>query len=378
MAKIGRIYLDHAATTPVAPEVKKAMEPWLADGFGNPSSLHAEGRKAKAALDQARERVSKALECEFAEVVFTSGGTEAAHLALIGLALGNTDPRRNRILVSAAEHHCVLHTANLLARMGVKLETTPVDRDAQIDLNAFEKALGEDVLAVSVMTANNELGTLNPIPYVVAYSHKVGALVHSDAVQTFLKPDQSFGLQSLGVDLVTVSAHKVRGPKGVGALAYRAGTKLKPIQAGGGQERELRAGTENVAGIVGFGVATALSQGTGAKEARDAFEAALPEITWSVSGSLRLDTHSHGRVPGIDAETLLIRLDREGISASSGAACSSGSIEPSHVLLACGYSEAESKEGLRFTFGGDATLELAHQAADRVKAAIEGVLSARR
>jgi cysteine desulfurase len=343
------------------------MLPWL--DAGNPSSLHAEGRRAKEAIDTARETVSDALGCAFGEVVFTSGGTEAANLAVLGVALANPDSTRNRVLLGAAEHHCVLHTQPILTRLGYRVETIPVDRYARIDEGRLRELLSDDVLLVSAMHANNELGTINDVRLIAKRAHAVGALLHVDAVQTFRA--LPWRISDLGADLVNVSAHKINGPKGAGALYVRAGVKPTPIAVGGGQEREMRAGTENVAALAGFAAAVKLPRGTVAP-ARDAFEAAVADlVAFTVSADVpRLPGHSHFRVPGLRAETLLILLDRMGLAASSGAACSSGAIEPSHVLLACGYSPAEAKEGIRFSFGHQATEDDAQEAARRLRAAI--------
>lgn len=371
---VKRIYLDYAATTPLAPEALEAMMPWLSSEFGNPASLHAEGRRGKTAIDEVRETLSDAMGCLFAEVVFTSSGTEAANLAVLGAALANRDSRRKRILFGAAEHHCVIHTRPLLEQLGYRVEIVPVDRQAGVSPGAVEEALGDDVLLVSVMHANNEIGTINPIAEIAELARRAGALSHTDAVQTFLAEGMT-PPASLGVDLASVSAHKVNGPKGVGALFQRAGVKLQPVAIGGGQEREIRAGTENVAGLAGFAAAVRVRRAQGAKigaaprAARDAFLAKLTEFAFVPTASDRdrvLPGHAHVRLPGVDAETMLIRLDRLGVSASSGAACSSGSLEPSHVLLACGYSQSEAREGLRFSFSTATTIEEAIEAAGRI------------
>ena len=359
-----RIYLDHAATTPLSPKVREAMEPWL--DAGNPSSLHSEGRKAREAVDTAREVVSERLGCSFGEVIFTSCGTEAANLAIIGTALANLEGARKRILFSAAEHHCVLHTQPILEKLGYQVELVPVDRVARIDLDALTESLGEDVLLVSAMHANNELGTWQPAREVAEQAHRHGALYHCDAVQTFGWYD--WKVADLDADFVTASAHKLCGPKGVGALYTRAGVKPQPLMVGGGQEREVRAGTENVAGIVGFGAASGQVSSVAEKRAaRDAFLAGLAKtnLAWKLTAPVEevLDGHAHIRIPGVTAETMLILLDRLGVSASSGAACSSGSLEASHVLLACDYDEQSAKEGLRFTFGASNTVDEARRAA---------------
>lgn len=372
-----RIYLDHAASTPLLPEAKAAMLPWLEGGYGNPSSLHKDGRRAKDAIDQAREVISNSLGCLFAEVLFTSSGTEAANLAVLGAALGNKDSNRKRILLGSAEHHCVLHTWDLLIRLGFHPERIPVDSFARIDLDALESTLGDDVLLVSVMHANNETGTLQPVQDVSRLCRQHGALFFCDAVQTYLT---GWTVKDVEADLISLSAHKVNGPKGVGAIYIRAGVKLQALSLGGGQEREVRAGTENVAGIAGFGAAVARQpKKLDVSEVRNIFLDNLKEAVATVPDrSLTLGGHAHLRFPGIDAETMLIRLDRMGISASSGAACSSGSLEPSHVLAACGYSEAEAKEGLRFTFGWPLTNEDAAEAAARVNRCVEEIRRSRR
>ena len=262
---------------------------------------------------------------------------------------------------------------------GYRVDLIPVDREARVRMDALEDLLGDDVLLVSVMHANNEFGTLQPVCEVAALARRFGALFHSDAVQAL--PMLACGQRPLP-DLVTFSAHKIGGPKGVGAIYILAGVKLKPLVVGGGQEREMRAGTENVAGIVGFGAAVgALSERSSPAPARDAFLDVLADVpgwTPSVSRAESLPGHAHGRFPGIHAEPMLIRLDRMGLAAGSGAACSSGSLEPSHVMLAAGYSGEEVREGLRFTFGPETTIEDAHRAASFVAeaaAAVSGIRS---
>ncbi len=371
-----RIYLDHAATTPLLPEVTLAMIPWL--DSGNPSSLHQEGRRAKDAIDAAREGVSRSLDCLFAEVLFTSGGTEGAVMAILGAAMANQDSRRRRILVSAAEHHAVLNTGDALGCLGYRLELVPVDGEARVDLNRLTALMDDDVLLVSVMHANNEFGTVNNLAEVRAITQRHGGLMHSDAVQTFLTDFHPVP-NLLAIDLLSVSGHKVHGPKGVGAIYIRAGVKIKPLLAGGGQEREMRGGTENVAAIAGFGAAVAAVPREVPRGPRDEFLrliGATPTVQIQNRPAV-LHGHAHVRFPGIQAETMLIRLDRMGISASSGAACSSGSIEVSHVMLAAGFSPEEAREGLRFTFGRFSTLEHAKSAAAIVQEAASKIQSAR-
>lgn len=373
-----RIYLDHAATTPLLPQAAMAMAPWLDEKYGNPSSLYEEGREAKQAIDAAREVLSRALGTLFGEIVFTSGGTEASNLAMIGTALANPDKSRRRILIAANEHHCVLETKPILERLGYTVQMLIVDDIGRLRLDELDRLLSNDVLLVACMHANNETGVLQPVREIGQRIKRHRALFFCDAVQTFL--NQRWDVERLGADLVSVSAHKIGGPKGAGALFVKSGTKIAPILVGGGQERELRAGTENVAAIAGFAAAVeAMSEETRGdrqekkREARDAFLAKLTNGRFKETVSDRLDLlqgHAHVRAPGIPAETLLIRLDRMGVSASSGAACSSGSLEPSHVLLAMGYPIAHAKEGLRFTFGHQTTVAEAKEAAERVNRAV--------
>jgi len=375
MANPPRIYLDHAATTPLREAAKKAMLQAV-ERFGNPSSLHSEGRAAKETIDFAREAVSDALGCLFAEVIFTGSGTESANLALVGAALANDDPRRTRVLISSVEHHCVLHTAPILQKLGYEPVSIPVRRDSEVDLDALEELVDDRTLIVSVMHANNETGRMQPVREIAKIAHRHGSLYHCDATQTFLKGSAPLPMGESGedvCDLLTVSFHKVNGPKGVGALYVRGGVKVKPFVSGGEQERELRGGTENLIGIAGAGAAVRdhlknpFENLSAAKDVllqalvADGFHVTVPDQTTVLAG------HVHGRFPGLDAETLLIRLDRAGLAASSGAACSSGSIEPSHVMLACGYSETEAKESVRFTLGEG-------NSADQMKEASEIIL----
>ncbi|MBL8059615.1 MAG: cysteine desulfurase [Chthonomonas sp.] len=367
-----RIYLDHAATTPLDPRVREAMLPWLSE-FGNPSSLSLEGRRARAAIDEAREISASRLGCLFGEVHFLASGTESCNLALLGCARAALQKGigRPRILASAVEHHAVLHTAPILAELGFTLETVAVDRLGRVDLDALSDALRDDVLLVSVMTANNELGTRQPIEEISRLTREVGAYFHTDAIQT-LGCDSATADQ-LGCDLLSATAHKFYGPKGAALLYVRSGTPMSPIVVGGGQEREQRAGTENVMAIVGLGEAIKVSgPDAHVSEARDAFYENL-DCDWvrSVLAEIPcLAGHAHVRFPSVSAETLLIKLDRMGISASSGAACSSGSIEPSHVLLACGLPESEARECVRFTFGKGQDAEIGARAAKIVSAAL--------
>jgi cysteine desulfurase len=369
---IRRIYCDHAATTPVDPQVFERMLPWLNEEFGNPSSLYAEGRRAKDALDQARETVSQAMGCLFAEITFTSSATEAINLAILGLAQKYAGGSRNRILMSAAEHPAALECTEPLRSLGFNVELIPVSDCARVQQDALATMLGEDVLLVAVMQANNETGVINDIASVIESAKRVGALVLVDAVQGFMTQAQS--PFELGADMVAISGHKLYGPKGVGALAVRGGIELQPRIVGGAQEREMRAGTENVADIVGLGTAIEIfaSRESNAESARNAFWAEL--VTHLNDHVLRtvpddvpcLPGHCHFRIPGLSIEPALINLDQAGVCASSGSACSAGSIEPSHVMLACGMTPEHANECLRFTFGRHSTNADGREAAQRL------------
>lgn len=366
-----RIYLDHAATTPLHPEVADAMLPWLTV-LGNPSSGHLHGRHVKEALDVSRERVSAQLGALFGEICFVGSGTEAANLAMLGLAMGGS-PKRTRVLMSEAEHHCFLYAAPLLARMGITTELIRVDELARVDLDHLAELLADDVLAVVAMHANNEFGTFNDLAAISRLTKSVGAMLVVDAVQTAAHHD--IQVSEIGADILTFASHKFSGPKGVGALWIASGTPIEAVVRGGGQERDMRAGTENVPGIVGFAEAwglTASRRDKSEKAKRSAKLAFLSELGPLVKHTVppdisTLSGHAHVRIPGVLATSLLIALDRRGVSASSGSACSSGSIEPSHVLLAAGYDPAEAEQGLRFTFGPEATIESAKLAAGIVR-----------
>lgn len=340
------------------------MEPFLTEVFGNPSSLHRWGRQARLAIDEARETIASALGCDPAEICFTSSGTEACNLAIIGASLKAPVSRR-RLLVSAVEHHAVLNAAEWLRPFGYEVEQIPVDAFGQVEPDEVRRRIRPDTWLVSVMHANNEIGTLQPIKPISAICRERGVLLHVDAVQTFgLLPVK---VDELGCDLLSVSAHKLYGPKGVGALYIRAGTPLQPLMVGGGQERERRAGTENVAGIVGFAKAVEIAEARREEDARrltalrDWFIAQvqerIPDTILTGHPVQRLPGNAHCRFVGAPADSLLIALDRAGIAASSGAACSAGSLEPSHVLLALGWDEEAAQQGIRFTLGRHTTHE---------------------
>jgi len=357
-----RIYLDHAATTPVRDEVRRAMEPYLAESFGNPSSIHGYGQEAKSALDNARDIVSGALNCAPSEVTFTSGGTEADNLALIGVMFANRK-RGARLITSEIEHDAIRRAADFLGRTGCDVVRLPVDRLGRVNVEQVEAALDNNTVLVSIMHANNEIGTIQPIEEIAELAHARGALMHTDAVQSFgqlaVTPDD------LGVDLLSISSHKIYGPKGVGALYVRSGVAIDPILHGGGQERERRSGTENVPGIVGFGEATRLMIETRSRDSvmmrslRDWF---IAELSRSIPSAVlngptmdRLPNNINISIPGIEGEPLLLNLDIHGIAASSGSACASGSIEPSHVMIALGVPQDRVRGALRLTLGRQTT-----------------------
>lgn len=354
------IYLDTAATTPVDPRVRAAMEPYINADFGNPSSIHALGRRARHALDKAREIVAVSVGAEPSGVIFTSGGTEADNLALVGTAMANPG---GHLALSSIEHHAVLDTVPLLNRLGCDVTFISSDDQGRITPDAVQAALCPNTVLVSVMHGNNEVGTLQPITEIATICRERGVLLHSDAVQSF--GYVALRTQELGIGLSTLSAHKIYGPKGVGALIVEPGIRIEPLSRGGGQERGKRGGTENVAGIVGFATAVRLlieereTRSRHVTALRDLLESVIastiPDTVVSASHAERLPHISHVRFNGVSAETLLIALDRAGVAASSGSACSSGSLEPSHVLLAMGCSDEEARSGIRFSVGKDTT-----------------------
>ncbi len=356
------IYLDHAATTPLRREVLDAMLPYLTESFGNPSSAHAFGRAARAGLDEAHERVAASLGAEAREVVFTSGGTEANNLALKGAAWAGK-ARGHRIVSSSVEHHAVGHTLRYLEKFGFEVVELPVDRYGRVDPDELDAAITDRTILVSVMLANNEVGTIQPIAAIAerVRSHK-GVLLHVDAVQA--APWIDIDVRTLGADLVALGAHKFEGPKGVGVLWVRHGTHILAQQHGGTQERHRRAGTENVAGAVGFATAYELScaeRAATVKRVRRGRER-LASAVLGVDGT-ELTGHPTDRLPGLlsviardtDGSSVAVALDLEGIAASVGSACTTGSTETSHVLAAMGYPEDEARGALRLSLGRTTT-----------------------
>jgi cysteine desulfurase len=362
-----RVYLDHAATTPVDPEVAEAMARVLRDVPGNPSSIYAEGRRARALVDVARDEVAAALGAEPAEIVFTSGGTESDNLAIRGVLKARRwegDKAGPHLVISSIEHHAVLDTAaDLEKHAHVRVATVGVDRDGRVDPRDVAKAIGDATVLVSIMHGNNEIGTIQPIEEIGALCRKRGVAFHTDAVQTV--GILSFDVRTLPVDLVSVNAHKFYGPKGVGALYVRRGTRIATMQTGGGQEKGRRTGTENVAGIVGLGVAMRLSTERREREAakqRGLRDRILEGVRARVPGAIltghpteRLPNNASFCFPGTQGEALIVALDLAGFSVSSGSACTSGETEPSHVLLAIGLEREVAQGSLRVTVGRDTT-----------------------
>lgn len=371
------IYLDHAATTPLRPEALEAMLPYLTDRFGNPSSPHAFGRAARAALDEARERMAARLNAEPRELVFTSGGTEANNLALKGAAWAGK-ARGNQIVTSAVEHHSVGHTLAYLEKFGFEIVALGVDRYGRVDPEELEARLEERTILVSIMLANNEVGTIEPIAEIARRVHaRRGVLLHVDAVAA--APHLPIDVRALDVDLLTLSAHKFEGPKGAGVCFVRRGVHILAQQQGGTQERYRRAGTEDVAAIVGMATAyelacaerdavTARLRQAGARLARAL--AAEPGIERTGHPTERLAGLVSVVIPGVDGAELVVALDLGGIAVSTGSACTTGSTEPSHVLTAMGYPANEARGALRISIGRTTTEAELETAAAEIRAAI--------
>jgi cysteine desulfurase len=356
------VYMDHAATTPTSPEVLAAMLPWMQDRYGNPSSIYGIAREAREAVESARRQVATALGAHPEEIYFTSGGTESDNWAVKGTALANRK-KGNHIITSAIEHHAVLHPCQYLEKQGFSVTYLPVDRYGLVDPGNLERAITPQTILVSVMYANNEIGTVEPIRALAEISHKHGIPFHTDAVQAIGHLPVS--VEADHVDLLSLSAHKFYGPKGMGVLYIRKGTRIDPYLHGGGQERNRRAGTENLAGIVGLGKAIELATadiGGTADRLRAMRDRLIDRILGDI-GHTRLNGHPVQRLPGnvnvsfefIEGESMLLLLDQYGICASTGSACTSGSLEPSHVLMATGLSPEVAHGSLRLTLGKENT-----------------------
>jgi cysteine desulfurase len=358
-----RIYLDHNATTPLDPSVAERMAQALRDVWGNASSVHHFGQQAKAALDEARGAVASLLSADPSEIIFTGGGTEADNLAIRGAAEALEVAGRRHLITCAIEHEAVLNTMKAMARRGWRVTTLPVGASGIVDPDRLREALTDDTALVSVMHANNEIGTVQPITQLAEIAHQRGALFHTDAVQSAGK--LPLDVRALGVDMLSIAAHKFYGPKGAGALWVKRGVRLLPFITGGRQERNRRAGTENVPGLIGFGVAAAVArrkidtEGPRLAALRDRLEAGvlstIPGTDRNGVAEPRVPNTTNISIDRVEAESLLIGLDLAGIAVSSGSACSSGTLEPSHVLKAMGYPHARTLGSIRFSLGASNT-----------------------
>jgi cysteine desulfurase len=354
-----RVYFDYNATTPLSPESAEAVARATRELFGNASSVHHFGQQAKAAIDEARSAVAALVHGDPSEIVFTSGGTESDNFAIRGVADALETSGRRHLIASAIEHEAVLNTLKALARRGWRTTLLPVDASGIVAPERLRDAMTDDTALVSVMHANNEIGTIQPIAALAAVAHERGALLHTDAVQSAGKIPVD--VRALGVDLLSLSAHKFNGPKGAGAIWIKRGTRLQPILTGGKHERNRRAGTENVPAIAGLGVAAALATGKIATEharlaaLRDRLEEgilrAVPGTAVNGTRETRVPNTTNISFERVEAESLLIALDLEGIAVSTGSACSSGTLEPSHVLRAMGLPAHRTQNSLRFSLG---------------------------
>jgi len=358
-----RIYLDHNATTPPDPLVAERMAQALKDVWGNASSVHHFGQQAKAALDEARASVASLLSADASEIVFTAGGTEADNIAIRGAAEAMEPAGRKHLITCGIEHEAVLNTMKAMARRGWKVTLLPMDSSGIVSVDRLREAMTDDTALVSIMHANNEIGTVQPIAELAAVARQHGALFHTDAVQSAGK--LPIDVRALGVDLLSIAAHKFYGPKGAGALWVRRGVRMLPFMTGGRQERNRRAGTENVPALVGLGVAAEIArrkidtEGPRLAALRDRLEAGIlssvPGTDRNGAVAPRVPNTTNISVERVEAESLLIGLDLAGIAVSSGSACSSGTLEPSHVLKAMGYPHARTLGSIRFSLGTSTT-----------------------
>ena len=356
------VYMDHSATTPVREEVVEAMLPFYRELFGNPSSVHAPGRTVRRAIEEAREKTAQALGAEPAEIFFTAGGTESNNITLRGAAKKRGKP--GHIITSSIEHHAVLDVCSELAAEGHQVTFLPVDHYGRVSIDQLQAAITPDTFMISIMAANNEIGTLQPLTAIGEMAREHQILFHTDAVQ--MVGQLPLDLKNLNVDFLSLSAHKFNGPKGIGALYMRKGVKVTPLYCGGGQERKLRPGTENVPGIVGLSRALelAVAEMADKKKRLEAMRHKMIKELLAISETI-LNGHPEERLPNnvnvsfkhIEGEAVLLSLDLEGIAASSGSACSSGSLEPSHVLSAIGLDHPTAHGSIRFSLGWGNTEE---------------------
>jgi len=359
-----KVYFDHSATTSVDPRVVEAMLPFLYEKYGNPSSIHSFGRETKVALEEARETVAEFLKVRAADIYFTSGGTESDNLAIKGVAY-ELKHKGNHIITSKIEHHAVLHSCEALEKEGFEITYLNPDKYGMVHPESVEKAITKNTILISIMHANNEVGTINPIEEIGKIAQSKGIIFHTDAVQTFGK--LPLNLSKLPIDLMAISGHKIYGPKGIGALYIRKGVRLAQLMHGGGHERNRRAGTENVPGIIGLAKAVELRKQSFKKENElvkklrvrlaEGIAKEIPRAILNGHPEQRLAGHLNLSFQGIEGEALLLSLDLKGIAASSGSACTSGSIDPSHVLLAMGAKPELARSSIRFSLGKDNTEE---------------------
>ena len=357
-----RIYMDNAATTAVSPEVLQTMLPYFSEIYGNPSSIHSTGRDARRAVDAARKQVAQAIGAQPTEIYFTAGGSESDNWAIKGTAFAKRD-KGNHIITTAIEHHAVLHTCQWLEKQGFQVTYLPVDEYGRVRVEDVEKAITDKTILISIMAANNEIGTLEPIAEIGKLAHEKGILFHTDAVQAV--GAIPLDVNAMNIDMLSMSGHKFHGPKGIGALYIRKGVRPDVFMHGGAQERAQRAGTENLAGIVGMGKAIELAtQNLEANAARmtrlrdkliDGILAEIPEVRLNGHRTERLPNNVNVSIRYIEGEALLLRLDLAGIAGSSGSACTSGSLDPSHVLLAIGLPHEIAHGSLRLSLGTDST-----------------------
>ena len=379
-----RIYLDYAATAPMLPEVMDAMLPFFCECYGNPSAVYGEGREARKAVEEARRKTAAVLDAEAREICFTSGGSESDNLAIKGTAF-SLRHRGNHIITSRIEHPAVLNTCRWLEKQGFRVSFLTPDSEGIIAPEAVEEAICPETILVSIMTANNEIGTIQPVTEIGEICRRNGVLFHTDAVQAIgqIRTD----VQEMNVDLLSLSAHKFHGPKGVGALYIRRGTRLDSLVHGGSQERGMRAGTENVPGFVGLGEAIRIAEAEreeNAKRIAGLRDELIRRVLETIPGA-RLNGHHQRRLPnnchfsfdGIESEALLLRMDLAGISVSGGSACTSGSMEPSHVLEAIGLEESMLKGSIRLTLGRETTREDIKKTAQVMREIVEDLLRLR-
>lgn len=352
------VYADNAATTRIAPQVLDAMLPYLKEEYGNPSTLYKLGREAKIAIEKAREQVAQVIGAKAEEIFFTGSGTEADNMALKGVLYGPAGKGKKHLITTKIEHHAILHTAMALEKEGFQVTFLDVDKNGRVDLEELKQAITPDTALVSIMAANNEVGTIQPIEEIGKICREKGVLFHTDAVQAF--GHMPLDVNKMNIDLLSLSAHKINGPKGSGALYIRRGLGLRPVIEGGGQERNRRSGTENVAGIVGLGQAAQLAMETMEEESARLKALAkkltdgvlqIPETILTGDPENRLPGACSFAISAIEGESLVLYLDMEGICTSTGSACSTGSLDPSHVLMAIGLSHEVSHGSLRVTLG---------------------------